>query len=464
MTVCQENLGLEFFQNKAVVADFNGGKISSDAGLLLFAEVDRKLGFSDALTQQLEDRRDPSYIKHALVDIMRQRLYQIAAGYEDCNDATTLRKDPILKMSCDRNPESDGDLASQPTLSRFETGRDVRELNRMGWELVAAFIRRYPTPPKEIILEFDPTDDPAHGQQEFVEFNGYYDQHMYCPLLIGEGHSGHLITAILRPGNAHATKGARGILRRLVQRLREAWPEVKIYLRADAGFAQPELYELCEELGIIYTIGLITNAQLQRLNAENLKQAWEILQQQQRQQMEEHSLTDPAVRKTPMTVRLLREFSYQAGSWSQPRRVIAKSEITRQGENQRFVVTNHDLPAEAGYEFYTARGDFENRIKEFKLDLKADRLSCARFRDNQFRLFLHVAAYNLFQVVRALLDGTELAKAQVERLRNKIVKVGALVTESTRRIVVAISSSYPYQKAWRHLLAKLHAAEVFSTA
>ncbi len=446
-----------------MVTDFNGGNISSDAGLLLFAEVDRKLGFSEALTAQLEDRRDPSYIKHTLHDIMRQRLYQIAAGYEDCNDATSLRSDPILKMSCDRNPQSDRDLASQPTLSRFETGRKVRELNRMGWELVEAFIRRYPQPPTEIILEFDPTDDPAHGQQEFVEFNGYYDQHMYSPLLIGEGHSGHLITAILRPGKAHATKGVAGILRRLVKRLREVWPQVKIFLRADAGFASPDLYELSEKLGIIYTIGLITNAQLKRLNAENLKQAWEIFAQQQQQAVEQSPL-DATVKKTLATVRRLHEFSYQAGSWSQPRRVIAKSEITRQGENQRFVVTNHDLPAEAGYEFYTARGDFENRIKEFKLDIKADRLSCTQFLDNQFRLFLHVAAYNLFQMVQTLLKGTELAQAQVERLRNKIVKVGALVTESTRRIVVSLSSSYPYQKIWRHLLAKLHTAEVFSTA
>jgi len=462
MTGCNSTLGLDFFTAKNLVANFSGGNISSDSGLLLLAELDRKLGFCEALASQLEDTRDPRYITHSMLDLVRQRVYQIAAGYEDCNDAATMRKDPILKISCDRKPESGDDLASQPTLSRLETGRTVRELNRLGWELVNVFIRRYQTPPKEIVLEFDSSDDPTHGQQEFTEFNGYYDHKMYHPLLIGEGNSGHLITALLRPGNAHASKGACGILRRLVKLLRIVWPNVKIYLRADAGFAIPELYDLCEELGIVYTIGLITNSRLKKLNANNLAEAWDSYNQKRQQALTQSKQAKAS--KPKIKVRLLREFVYQADSWSQARRVIAKSQITSQGENQRFVVTNHYLQPEACYDFYAARGDFENRIKEFKLDIKADRLSLTQFIDNQFRLFLHLAAYNLFQMVRALLNGTELAKAQVERLRNKIIKVGALVTESTRRIVIALSSSYPDQSLWHALLEKINTPCVLFTA
>ena len=463
MTDCNSNLALSFFDKKNLVTNFGGGTISSDGGLLIFAELDRKVRLCEAIASQINDRRDERYVTHTMLDLIRQRVYQIIAGYEDCNDATTMRRDPILKLSCDRKPKTDVDLASQPTLSRLETGRSARELNRIGWELVHCFTRRYPQAPTEIILEFDSSDDPVHGQQEFAAFNAYYDHRIYHPLLIGEGNSGHLITALLRPGTAHASRGACGILKRLVKHLRKVWPDVKIYLRADAGFAMPELYELCEELGIIYYIGLITNNRLVKLNAANLDKAWGEYHEKRQEELAQAKEADKKP-ESKIKIRRVHEFFYQADSWSHKRRVIAKSETSSKGGNQRFVVTNGELGPEAGYHFYAGRGDFENRIKEFKLDIKADRLSCTEFIGNQFRLFLHLAAYNLYQIAQPLLDGTELVKAQVGRVRNKVVKVGALVSESTRRVVVALSSSYPHQSLWHRLLIEIKRMPQLSTA
>lgn len=443
MTECQtKQMIFPFYRSKALTVNFKGGDISSDGGLLFIRQIDQELGISKRIAELIDDCRDRRYTVHEMHTLIRQRLYQLIAGYEDCNDATTLRRDPIFKISCDRSLDDSNHLASQPTLSRFENSLRSSELYGLSELLIELFILQYDSPPQRLVLDVDPTDDPAHGAQQLALFNGFYDQHMFFPLLIYEGTQGDLLAAVLRAGNAHSAHGVLTVLSRLIERLRAKWPNVEIIIRADAGFAVPGLYEFCEEHQLGYIIGLITNERLKALNAKHLECAH--LQYE----------------KTKTKVRTLYSAYYQARSWSKCRRIIIKTEITDKGENQRFVVTNLSGSAEYLYDtLYTARGEVENTmIKELKLDLKADRLSCHRFAANQFRLLLHAFAYVLMSRLRQRLHGTELEGARIETLRLKLIKVAARVRTTVRRIWVELASGYPWKQLWHILFSRLQLA------
>ena len=441
-TVCHKQLTFESLFSKEVIADFEGGRITSDAGGLLLRELDQRYRIAEKAARCLHDPRDSHKIKHDLLTLVRQRLFAIAQGYEDNNDAATLAKDPAFKIMAGKAPESDGDLASQPTLSRFENRVTAKDLRRLSDRLLDLYLKTHPGPRKVIILDMDATDDPTHGKQQLSFFHGYYEEHMYHPLLVFDGRDGFPLAAVLRPGNTHSSRGALAVLKRLIQKLRQAYPKALILFRADAGFAVPALYSYLEDQPETrYVIGFITN---NRLLAETAP----LLAKAQRQYQE-----------TGEKQRLFTSFSYQAESWDQPRRIIAKVEYTRLGANQRFVVTNLSRNPRFVYDdIYVLRGDVENRIKELKLELKADRLSCHRFLANQFRLLLHTAAYCLFWLLRHHLQGTELATAQVNTLRLKLLKIGARIRETSRRIWVHLASGYPYRDLLAGLLQNLRAS------
>jgi Transposase DDE domain group 1 len=445
---------------KPVVADFSGGHLSSDGGLLLLAALDRQLGLTEGFAACLRDPRDAARIDHTQLELVRQRIYQIACGYEDANDATTLRRDPLFLTAVGRLPESGPALGSQPTLSRLENRVTRKELLRLSQFLAAHFVKRHRSRPvARIIIDVDPTEDPTHGQQELTFYNHHYRTHCYLPLLVyatllvEDGAGGfrevarqELVAAVLRPANRDAAFRARAVIRRVVGLAREAWPAAAILVRADGGFARPELYEYCEATGIGYYIGLPKNAVLQRRTLPWLSDAGAAYLAQ----------PEPAPGETRAPQRCFGTFLYQAGSWKKERLVVCKAEVLPQGPNMRWVVT-HLLPAEceepeAQYRFYCERGDPENRIKEYKCDLRADKTSCQRFFANQFRLLLAAAAYALFQSVRALLSGTQWARAQVNTLQTKLLKVAARVRESHRRVYVQLASGCPWQRLWAHLV------------
>ncbi len=441
-TVCHNQLIFESLFSKEVVADFAGGRITSDAGGLLLRELDQRYRIAENAARCLHDPREGHKVKHDLLTLVRQRLFAIAQGYEDNNDAATLAKDPAFKIMAGKAPESDGDLASQPTLSRFENRVTAKDLRRLSDRLLELYLKTHPGPRKTIILDMDATDDPTHGKQQLSFFHGYYEEHMYHPLLVFDGRDGFPLAAVLRPGNTHASNGALAVLKRLIKKLKKAYPKALILFRADAGFAVPALYDYLEgQPETRYVIGFITNNRLLAKTAPLLEKA-------QRQYQE-----------TGEKQRLFTSFSYQADSWDQPRRIIAKVEYTHLGANQRFVITNLSRNPQFVYDdIYVLRGDVENRIKELKLEIKADRLSCHRFLANQFRLLLHTAAYCLFWLLRHHLQGTELATAQVNTLRLKLLKIGARIRETSRRIWVHLASGYPYRDLLAGLLQNLRAS------
>jgi hypothetical protein len=439
MTDCSAELTLFPLSQKPVVVRADGGALTSDAGALLLRQLDERQGLTRRLARCLTDRRDPAKVRHDLLLLLRQRIYQIALGYEDCNDAASLRFDPALKLAVGRAPSAD-DLASQPTLSRLENAVGWRECWRMSAALLGYYLRQHRKhPPRRLVLDVDATDDETHGDQQLAFFHGYYDEHCYLPLLMfaqaeGKGEQ-ELIGAMLRPGNVHGGHQAMAMIRAVLRRLREAFPGCVIELRADSALALPEVYEGCEKLALPYTISLPKNDRLVEKAQPWMRDAKAI-----------HA-------ETGEKVQVFGEFLHAAHTWSRERRVICKAEVMSQGENPRFVVTSRRLPPKKLYRFYCQRGDPENRIKELKLDLKADRLSCHRFWANQFRLLLHAAAYVLMQAMRAALAGTELARAQVTTLRLQLLKVGARVRESVRRVLVQLPSAYPWFDLW-HLLAR----------
>jgi hypothetical protein len=440
-TLCHKQLRFESLFHKEVVADFEGGRITSDAGGLLLREVDQRYRIAERAAACLYDPRDSGKVRHDLLTLVRQPLFVIALGYEDNNDVTWLAKDPAIKIMAGKTPESAGDLASQPTLSRFENRVNARDLRRLSDWLLKLYLKTHPDPRKVIVLNMDATDDPTHGKQQLSFFHGYYDEHMYHPLLVFDGHDGFPLAAVLRPGNTHASHKALAVLKRLIKRLKKAYPGALILFRADAGFAVPALYGYLEEQKIRYVIGFITNNRV-------LEKATPLLEKAQRQYQE-----------TGEKQRLFTSFSYQAESWTRPRRIIAKVQYTHLGANQRFVVTNLVRNPQFVYDdIYVLRGDVENRIKELKLELKADRLNCHRFLANQFRLLLHTAAYCLFWLLRHHLQGTELATAQVNTLRLKLLKIGARIRETSRRIWVHLASSYPYRDLLALVLQNLRAS------
>jgi hypothetical protein len=416
--------------------DFQGGRLTSDGGWAWVAEADAALDLSATLAANLPDHRRRRG-RHTLQELLRQRIYQITAGYADQNDADALRSDPLLKLVCGRLPEGEPDLASQPTFSRFENSFSARDGYRLAEALGEIYLRERARhgKPIHIVLDVDSTDDPTHGQQEGSAYHGYFRQQMYHPLLVFDGETGQLITAILRPGTAHAGHGALAILKRVVARLRQRWPEISIEIRADAGFARPEIYTWCEVQGIAYTIGLVTNPRLIAL-AEPLAETAMAASAQQ----------DGA------KVRLLDETAYRAGSWKHPRRVIIKAEVLAKGLNTRFVVTSRTEEPAALYRWYTVRGEAEHWIKDLKRACFADRLSCHRFLANQVRLLLHAAAYTLLDTIRRWLVQAGSERLTLETLRLRLIKIGGQVRQVATRFPLRLASSHPGEPLW-HLLA-----------
>ena len=413
---------------KKVVADFEGGEITSNAGALLLRETEKFVGIIFAIASAVRDTRDLRYVDHSINEIITQRVHQIACGYEDANDSDALRSDPALKISANRLPVSGLDLASQPTVSRLENVVRRADLLRMGYAIADNFIASYATAPEIIILDFDDTEDKTHGQQQLTLFNAYYDSHCYLPLHVYEGISGKLITSLLRPGKRPTGKQMVAVLKRIVKRIRTAWPETIILFRGDSHFCTPEVLRYCDRHQLLYVIGLSGNAILNRMISPLMAEAKAVFSQ------------------SHLPVRLYESFSYQAQSWDSPQRVVVKAEISAKGGNSRFVVTNLTEPDEATvYKYlYCGRGQTENYIKAHKLSLKSDRTSCHRFTANQFRLFLHSAAYILLHSFREnILKGTQFALAQFDTIRLQLLKIGARIRELKTKIALHLPSSYP---------------------
>jgi Transposase DDE domain group 1 len=453
MAECITQLSLDFHPTVPLKVAFDAPHISSDGGALLLRQMDDRLGLSERLAALLPDERDPRKVKHDRREQLRQRLYQIAWGYADCNDADRLRHDPLLKRGCDRTPQAEG-LSSQPTLSRLENAVDARTLRALLREIEEQYLRSFTEAPAVIVLDIDSTDDPTHGQQQLSFFHKYYDQHMYHPLVIFDGERGRLVSAVLRPGNAHAARGAMGVLRRIIPRLKQRFPHVQIVVRGDSAFAVPRVLRMVEELerelgGIAYVFGLAQNAVLLRSGAAALTEA-------QRR-----------FRAAKQTVQHFDAFAYAAESWPQARHIVMQAEVSAQGANPRFVVTSLSEFAPALlYHAYCERGQGENFIKDFKNALQSDRLSGSTFAANCFRLLEHPAASVLVHALRTQVAplAPQLGRAQFDTLRLQLLKVAAIVSQSTRRVLVRLPSAFPLARLFRHLATMLAELPVLSSA
>jgi Transposase DDE domain group 1 len=452
-----EQLEFSGVEGRRVVAAFDGGTVSSDAGALLLGRTDAAIGLIDRLARCFIDERDPSLIEHSVRTLIGQRVFGLALGYEDVNDHEQLRHDPVWgallgKLTAQRRAECAA-LAGKSTLNRLELHPsegvdryhkirpDTPAIERV---FVDLFLDAHPAPPKEIVLDLDATDDPLHGHQEGRFFHGYYDHYCYLPLYIFCGE--HLLLAKLRRANIDGAAGSREEVERIVMQIRARWPDTKIILRADSGFCREELMSFCETHGIHYIFGLAKNARLVRAIGEELREA----------AIESHATQRPA--------RRFKELVYQTRkSWTRARRVVAKAEQTGDKANPRFIVTSLSMQDHAArdlYEaIYCARGECENRIKECQLDLFADRLSNKTFRANQLRLWLASGAYVLMHALRRIgLKDTALAKACANTIRLKLLKIGAVVNISVRRIKLAMSEACPNQREFIAAFHQLHVA------
>lgn len=438
MTECNcKPIEFSSLARRKVVADFAGGAITSDAGALLLRQVDRQLGLIDRLDAVIPDPRHPALITHRQVTMLRQRIFAIALGYEDGNDHQTLRDDPMMQLASERGIDPDQPLASPPTLCRLENRVARQTLADIAKVFVEVFIASHQQPPGELILDFDATNDPVHGDQVNRFFHGYYDQYCFLPLYVFCGH--HLLAAYLRPANIDPAKHSWAILSLLVKRFRETWPQVKIIFRGDGGFCRWKMLRWCEKHGVFYIIGLARNSRLKTMAKPFVEQA------------------EQQFKATDTKQRIFTDIEYAAYTWDKDRRVIVKAEHLQLGPNLRFVVTNLDGDPQALYDdSYCKRGECENRIKEQQLGLFADRTSCHEFVPNQLRVLLSAAAYILLQHLRQqALAGTELAEAQVSTIRLKLLKIGGLIKRSVRRIVLHLAGGYPLQKLFRLIAAKL---------
>lgn len=466
-------LSFDFCEAKPVVVEPAASQVSSDAGLLPFRQRDEQLDLTRQFAACLADRRHEAHVDHTFLEMTRARIYGILADYSDQNDHDVLRSDPIFKLLCGR-AISDDDLASQPTLSRFENAIDRRSFLRLQDLLLDQFIAAFDTPPKRLTLDIDTFDDPTHGQQQLTFFHGFYEQYQYLPRAVTCAENDLVLSVCLLYGTAHPALGAPDDVAYVVRRLRQAWPGVRIHLRGDSGFGVPAMYAICEQLEIDYTLGMGMNPRLKNLSDELLQQAvtqWESAGQPQR---------------------LFTACWYQADSWPAQRWVVMKCEAHAQGTNRRAVVTNRPgafvLPG-ACYDDYANRGESENRNKELKVGLQADRLSDHRYFGNLFRLYLHTAAYNLLvrtrQIVadppadltqpelpREALPGRQrrhwhnrrrehdpLGEGQPCTWRTRLIKVAACVRETSRRVLVELSASWPYLAYFQRVAERILQAQ-----
>ena len=458
-----EQLRFPPIDGHTVRAAFDAGALSSDFGPLVMCGIDRQIGLTERLADAIQDRRHLSYIDHPLRDLLRQRIFQMGSGYEDQNDATPLRHDPLFKMGLERLPlDPDQDLASQPTHSRLENMVGRADLYRIGAAFVEQFVASYAEPPPAIVMDLDHSEDPTHGQQAFSFYNGHYGHHCYLPLYVFEGLSGRLITAVLRPGKTPTGRENAMIVQRILPRLREHWSETHILLRGDGHFSNPELMDLVDaDPSADFVFGLAVNAVLKRRAEPILAEARKL-----------HRLRCENARQAgqspPESTRIYAEFSYQAGSWSKPRRVILKAEVTTFGDNPRFVVTSLGAPTpQTIYEhFYCARGQDENYIKALKCDLKSDRTSDSSFEANQMRLFYACAAYVLHLALRTeTLRGTEFERAQPARIIHRLFKIAVRVVQYKDRIRLQLPSTCPVKSVLKQITEILYLVPpVVSTA
>jgi hypothetical protein len=412
------------FDRRKIEANFAGGAVSSDGGVLLLREADRRLGLVEALSAVLPDPRFPEFIVHAQVDLLRQRIYGVALGYEDLNDHDLLRHDLAWQTALGREDT----LASDSTLCRLEHRVDRRAAWAFHQVLLEKFIASFAEPPKELILDFDATDDRVHGTQEGRHFHGYYGDWCFLPLYVFCGEQ--LLVSYLRPSNIDGARHAWAILKLLTEGLRAAWPQVRLILRADSGFCRWKMLHWCEWAGVDYIVGLAKNSRLEALHAACLAEA------------------AAAYEATGQKQRRFSWLDYAAGSWDRERRVIAKAEHTEKGANPRFVVTSLEGDAAQLYDqVFCGRGEMENRIKEQQLGLFSDRTSSHSWWANQFRVLVSACAYVLVETIRrTALKGSELARAQVGTIRLKLLKIGTVIIRNTRRIRLFFSSAYPYRK------------------
>jgi DDE family transposase len=439
--------------SKPIIAKFDQPHASSDGGAILLKAIDDRLGLTWRLASAIRDRRQPGKVAHPLRDLLRQRVFGLACGYADCNDAGRLVDDPIHKLLLDRDPLEGAGLGSQPTLSRFENAVGRADLYRLGTTLADAVLthhrERLGDTVRLITIDLDATDDPTHGQQEFALFNGYYDTWCYLPLIATVTFNTepiqHVIAALLRPGTGAATRGVRGLLRRLFSKLRTLFPRARLRVRADAGFADAQLLAFLDRAEVEYVLGLAGNRRLDKRVRRLLGRA--------RMQ----------ARSTGTTATLYGETRYAARRWARKRRIIMKAEVLcypgrSRKDNPRFVVTNlPHRPATVYTRVYCGRGDMENRLKELQHGVAMDRTSCSRFVANQLRLLFSVAAYALFQTLQTVARLTGLGAAQVCTLRERLVKVAVWVERSARRIVLHLPQAFPWRETWGALAQALTA-------
>jgi len=458
----QKTFEFQTENSRKIVAHFNGGNISSDSGGLLLQQTERITGIISQFANCFDDHRDPDLIEHSVEELIAQRIYALALGYEDLNDHDELRNDPLLAVMVGKKDPTGKDrirkrdkgkaLAGKSTLNRLEL-TPVRANKRSRYKKVTAdshaidgfftdvFLQSYDKPPSTIVLDLDATDDPVHGHQLGRFFHGYYKNYCFLPLYIFCGD--HLLCARLRPADIDASAGSVKELERIVSQIRSKWPEVQIIIRGDSGFCRESIMFWCEANGVDYIFGLAKNERLKKEIAQELKQAKELHEQ------------------TSQSARVFRDFEYQTlKSWSRSRRVVGKAEYLQKGENPRFVVTSLSVKQFDGQTLYEqqycGRGDMENRIKEQQLFLFADRTSAATMRANQLRLWFSSVAYTLMNALRRLgLKGTKLARAQCNTIRLKLLKIGAQIKVTVRKVWVSLSESYPYQQLFKQVYENL---------
>ncbi|MBV8885735.1 MAG: IS1380 family transposase [Chroococcidiopsidaceae cyanobacterium CP_BM_RX_35] len=451
--------------HRQVVADFSGGRITSDAGLVLIAQLDQHYRITQRLAECFEDHRDPKRVQHSLEALIAQRVYGLVQGYEDLNDHDCLRSDLMFSIAVGKlesqHPRC-APLAGKSTLNRLEqapSSKDISSQDRylrvavklgaIDQLLIDLFFDLSGPPPKSIFIDMDVTDDPVHGQQEQAFFNGYYDHECYAPLLIFCGH--HLLAGKLRPSNVDPAAGALEELQRIIPQIQKRWSKTQIIVRGDSAYARDEIMSWCEEHGVDYVLGLPGNERLQRMTHD--------LEGKAKVEFERCQTVEPPLQPTPW----FRSLHYRTlDSWSRYRRVVCKLTYDANGAKRRFVVTSlsaHQVTPSSLYtDYYCQRGDMENRIKEHQLDLFSDRTSAHVFDSNQLRLWLSSVAYVLMQALRQhCLNKTELATAQLGTIRTKLLKLGAQIRISVRRVLIAISSSYPFQAVFAIAYSQLQA-------